>query len=217
MTTLYITNHNYAPYLAQSIDSALAQTCSSIEVLIIDDGSTDNSKEIIENYRGRKGVRIFYNKNQGLIPTANFAIAQAKGKYIMRLDADDILEPNAVELMTQYLEENKDVAVVFPGYYLCDQEGNTTNTIRRSPETLILKPEDKEPHGACTLIRKSILEELGCYSNYIDCQDGYDLWLKIRNKHKVAALPQALFYYREHNTNLTKDLARIERARGVLN
>ena len=216
MTTLYITNHNYAAYLAQSIDSALAQTYSNMEVLIIDDGSTDHSKEIIENYRGRKGVRIFYNKNQGLIPTVNFAIEQAKGKYIMRLDADDILTPNAVEVMTQYLEENAEVAVVFPAYYLCDQEGNITDTIRRSQETLILKPEDKEPHGACTLIRKNILEELGGYSNNIDCQDGYDLWLKIRNKHKVAALPQVLFYYRQHNTNLTKDLVRIERARGVL-
>ena len=216
MTTLYITNHNYAPYLEQSIKSALSQTCKDMEVLIIDDGSTDGSREIIEKYRHKDAVRVFYNENKGLIQTANFALAQAKGEFIMRLDADDWLEAHAVKMMSTYLNYNKDIAAVFPAYHLCDAAGKTTKTIRRSERVIFLDPNDKEPHGACTLIRTNTLREIGGYTESIDCQDGYDFWLKVRNTYKVAALPEVLFHYRQHGKNLTMDLKRIEEARGEL-
>ena len=94
LITIYITNHNYGKYIKQSIDSVLNQTYQNFEIIIIDDGSTDNSKNIIEKYKNDKKVRIIYQNNKGLTVSNNIAIKVYKGEYITRLDADDWLDPN---------------------------------------------------------------------------------------------------------------------------
>ena len=89
LVTVYITNFNYGKFIKQAIESVLMQTEQSFELIIIDDGSTDNSKEIIEKYKDLKNIRIVYQKNKGLNVTNNIALRAARGKYIVRLDADD--------------------------------------------------------------------------------------------------------------------------------
>lgn len=81
LVTVYITNYNYAAFIAQSIDSVLNQTLQHFELLIIDDGSTDNSKEIIENYRNNPKIHIIYQQNKGLNITNNIAMRMARKIY----------------------------------------------------------------------------------------------------------------------------------------
>ena len=90
LVTVYITNYNYGNYIEKAINSLLEQTFKDFEMLIIDDGSTDNSREIIEKHASVKNVKIIYQKNKGLITSNNIALRLARGKYLMRLDADDI-------------------------------------------------------------------------------------------------------------------------------
>ena len=94
LITIYITNHNYGKYIKQSIESVLNQTYKNFELIIIDDGSTDNSKNVIEKYTNNKKVKIIYQNNKGLTVSNNIAIKISQGKYITRLDADDWLDPN---------------------------------------------------------------------------------------------------------------------------
>src|SRR5688500_2839903 len=117
LVTIYITNYNYGKFIRKSIESALEQTLHDFELIIIDDGSTDNSKEIIEEYRSNPKVTIVYQKNKGLNITNNIAMRLAKGKYIMRLDADDFLEPSAIEVMSARLEADDSLGLIFPDYY----------------------------------------------------------------------------------------------------
>ena len=93
LVTVYITNRNYGKYLDQSIQSVLNQEYKNIFIIIIDDASSDNSKKILKKYKENKLIKIIHNKTKkGLIKCANIAIKEAKGKYVLRLDADDYLK-----------------------------------------------------------------------------------------------------------------------------
>jgi len=212
LVSVYITNHNYEKYIKEAIDSVLRQKMRDFELIVIDDGSTDDSRSIIERYRHHPKVTIIYQENKGLNVSNNIALQVARGKYIMRLDADDYLDENSLLVMSNKLEFDSTLALVFPDYYLMDENGSVFAHERRHnfSEISLL---DQPAHGACTMIRKDVLLELGGYSENFKCQDGYDLWIKCIQKHKVANINLPLFYYRQHGKNLTKDESRIYQTR----
>lgn len=203
LVSVYITNHNYGAYIRQSIESVISQTFNDYELLIIDDGSTDNSREIIEEYRDMNNVKIIFQQNKGLNITNNIALSAAKGKYIMRLDADDYLDSNALLVMCNLLEKDDELGMVFPDYYLVDEQGNILNLEKRHDFTSEVKLMDQPAHGACTMIRREYLLQLNGYNEDYTCQDGYELWIKFINSYKVDNVNTALFYYRRHGANLT--------------
>src|SRR5437867_4568566 len=91
LVTVYITSHNYGQFIYESIESVLNQTMKDYELIIIDDGSTDNSRDIIAQYDGRANMQVIYQQQKGLTVSNNIALRLARGKYLMRLDADDYL------------------------------------------------------------------------------------------------------------------------------
>ena len=211
--TIYITNKNYGKYINQSINSALRQNFKNFELLIIDDGSTDKSKKIIEKYRKKKNVRIFYRKSKGLLKNINFAIKASRGKFIFRLDADDYLDPNALMILYKKIKENKEIAMVYSDYYLIDSKGNFLNLNRNVSLEKHSTLKDIPAHGACSLIRKICLEEVGSYDSKIDRQDGFDIWFKFLRNYKIKNVNLPLFYYRQHDNNLTKNQNKLLKTR----
>ena len=148
-------------YVQEAINSVISQSFQDYELLIIDDGSTDRSREIIEQFRSHPKVKIIFQKNLGLNRTNNVAIKASHGKYIMRLDADDYLDPNALHFLVKKMEEMKDAALIFPDYYLIDQNGNIISQERRHDFDNDVEIFDQPAHGACTMFRRSILG--GCW------------------------------------------------------
>jgi CMP-N-acetylneuraminic acid synthetase len=183
------------------------------ELIIIDDGSSDNSKDIIEEFRNHPKVTIVYQKNKGLNITNNIAMRMAKGKYIMRLDADDFLEPSAIEVMSAKMESDDSLGLIFPDYYYVNAEGSRTGEERRHNFEKEVSLYDQPAHGACTMIRLEFLRKLGGYNESFTCQDGYDLWIKFIMNHKVSNINQPLFSYRRHGNNLTTNEERILQTR----
>ena len=131
LVTLYITNFNYADYLEIAITSVLNQSFEDYELIIIDDGSTDNSRDILEKYYSNENISLIYQKNKGLNKTNNIALKRSRGKYIMRLDADDYLVPDALEKMVDIMDANPEFALVFPDYYLIDEKNNIIGQVKR--------------------------------------------------------------------------------------
>lgn len=213
LVTVYITNYNYAAFIEQSIESVLAQSLQDFELLIIDDGSTDNSQAIIERYRETPNVAIIYQQNKGLNITNNIAMRAAHGKYIMRLDADDYLDPHALRVMSEILESDDKLGLVFPDYYYIDKEGKITGEERRHNFEKEVSLFDQPAHGACTMIRLEFLRQIGGYNESFTCQDGYDLWIKFIMHFKVTNVNRSLFYYRRHGNNLTTNEDRILKTR----
>jgi len=205
LVTIYITNYNYGRYLKKSIESIFEQTFKDFELLIIDDGSNDDSKRIIKEYDDRYNVFSVFQQNKGLNASNNVALKLARGKYIIRLDADDYFAPQALEIMVSDLERNPEHALVFPDYYLVNEEEEVIQQVHRHDFSKDVTLPDQPAHGACTMIRTSVLKSVGGYDQTFTRQDGYDLWLNITNQYPVRNINLPLFYYRLHGKNITMD------------
>ena len=215
LVSVYIANHNYGKYLKKAIDSVLNQTFKDFELIIIDDGSTDNSHKIIKKYKKEKKIITVFQKNKGLTVTNNVALRLSKGEFIMRLDADDWLDSNALQILSDKLRKNKKLGLVFPDYYEVNPFGKIINVTRRHNFKKV-SLRNQPAHGACTMIRKECLEKIGGYSEKFDRQDGYYIWIKFIQRYEVANVNLPLFFYRQHNLSLTKDENKIFKTRSEI-
>ena len=154
LITVYITNYNYGNFIKKAIKSVLNQSFKDFELIIIDDGSKDKSIKIIKEFENKKNIKIVIQKNKGLIVSNNLALRLSRAKYIMRLDSDDWLDPYALEIMSNVLERNKKISLVFPDYYEVNKNGKILKQIIRHDFNKV-KLLDQPAHGACTMIRKS--------------------------------------------------------------
>ncbi len=217
LVSVYITNYNYGDFIKEAIESVLNQSLKSLELTIIDDGSTDHSKGVIERYADRQEVNIIYQQNKGLNITNNIAMRSAKGKYLVRLDADDYLHQDALKIMSDRLESDEALGLVFPDYYYIDINGEILGEEKRHDFQKEVELLDQPAHGACTMIRLDFLKEVGGYNESYNCQDGYELWVKFIRHYQVANISKPLFYYRQHGNNLTGDESKILGTRAKIN
>jgi glycosyltransferase involved in cell wall biosynthesis len=213
LVSVYVVNYNYAQYVDEAILSVLNQSYKNLEVIVIDDGSTDNSREIISNYKEHDKVSVIFQKNRGLNATNNIAIKEANGEYIVRLDADDYFQRDALLVLVNRLEQDPDLAMVFPDYYYIDSQGNILGNEIRYDFSREVTLKNLPAHGACTMFRRSVLLDVGMYTEGLRCQDGYDIWLKIINKYKVDNIRLPLFFYRKHPDSLSSPKEKILMAR----
>ncbi len=215
--SVYIASKNYGKFLGDAIESVLRQTYSDWELLIIDDASTDNTNEVMQLYRESPQVRLFNAGGVGLPAVCNLALREARGEYLIRLDGDDIFEENILHILSNALDRDSNLALVFPDYFLMDEFGEVFSHERRSRVGSANHVFDAPANGACTLIRKKVLEEIGGYREDLGAQDGFDLWSKIiGSTRKFANVNLPLFYYRRHGANLTRDSFRIMNARRAI-
>jgi glycosyltransferase involved in cell wall biosynthesis len=214
--TVYVVSHNYGQYLNQAVESVFSQTRTDWELIIIDDGSKDDSAKLAELLRQRDPDRtrvVVHGKAIGLQKSANEALRLARGKYIIRLDADDYFDENALLALGHHLDTHDKTALVYPSYVYVDEEGNQLGVEHRwrlGLDTLVF---DQPAHGACTMVRKRVMKAIGGYDEAHDRQDGQELWLKVVNRYEVAQLSTPLFYYRQHGTSLSSDRTELLSAR----
>jgi glycosyltransferase involved in cell wall biosynthesis/CMP-N-acetylneuraminic acid synthetase len=211
--TVYVVSHNYGRFLEQAVESVLRQTEPDFELLIIDDGSTDDTAQAIEMYRHAPRVRTFRTEGIGLPAVCNLALRESRGRYFIRLDADDVFDDNILWVLGHELDRRTDVAMVFPDYYLMDDAGRIIGHERREKLYDRNHVFDAPANGACSLIRTSVLRDLGGYREDLGAQDGYDLWNKLLAQHRVGNVNLPLFYYRRHGNNSTDTPHRILQAR----
>lgn len=133
--------YNAEKYITKCVDSILNQTKKELEIILINDGSTDKTEEIIKNYQDKR-IKYFKNKNQGIGKTRNFGIEKAKGKYIMFLDSDDYLEKNACELLYNKAESNN-LDLVMCDFYKIYANGNIEEVRQPSFKNSSLKDSPK--------------------------------------------------------------------------
>jgi len=214
--TVYITNHNYARFVQQAIDSVIGQKFSDWELIIIDDGSTDGSQEVLRAYETAPNVQLVLQENKGLTVSSNIALRLSRGEYIMRLDADDYLDENALLVLSNVLDTHPEVGLVYPDFYAIDERGEIVGMKRRNKVGREITLPDVPAHAACTMIRRKCLQELGGYSEEITCHDGYELWLRFIEKFGVYNVNVPLFYYRQHGSSLSADKEKILESRRLI-
>lgn len=214
--TVYISSHNYGKYLQEAIESVLRQTVDGWELLLFNNGSTDNTGDVMNRYKGDSRIRVFSTHKLTLPGVANLALKKARGEYIMRLDADDILDENILLVLRNYLDRHPDVALVFPDYFLVDDYGELISHERRKQIYHTNHLLDIPANGACTMIRVKALKKLGGYREDLGSQDGFDIWSRITREYKCTNVNLPLFYYRRHGSNMTENQLMILSARRAI-
>lgn len=214
--SVYIPVHNYGQYIEEAIQSVIKQKFSDWELIIINDGSTDNTASVLKKHKDNPKVRIIEQENKGLAVSNNIALRISNGKYLIRLDADDYFDENALLVLSNILDTNPDVGLVYSDYYLIDEHGEIMEIIRRKKIGEEAQLLDLSVHGAGTMIRKECLLAIGGYQEEFVCQDGYDLWIRFLESFKPYNVNIPLFYYRQHHMSLSKDQGRLLKTRGAI-
>ncbi len=200
--------YNAEPYLRQSIDSIIDQTFPDFELIIINDGSTDKSLNIINSYNDSR-IKVVSRSNKGLIDTLNEGISIARGKYIARQDADDYSAPNRLEKQLYYLENNNNIDIVGSFATVIDENDQRIRTLfaPRTHEQII----SFLPLGT-TFIHGSVLfrnSGISYDKNYKHAED-YELWTRILSKGQGANIAENLYFYRDHGNNISHQYAKIQ-------
>ncbi|MBL7124609.1 MAG: glycosyltransferase [Dehalococcoidales bacterium] len=199
--TVIIRNYNQGAFIGKAIDSALNQVLPShlYEILVIDDGSTDGSPDILETYRNKIGV--ITQQHKGAIPALNSGIANARGEYIILLDADDTFEPEILSQMFNILERERGVSFVYCDYYEKDIETDEAKVFS-------LKDNIFNSVAVGIMFRKGILEEAGGYDESLIFPE-YDLLIKVMKKYKGKYIPRPLFTRYRHKDSITADTDKV--------
>ena len=219
MVTVYITNFNYSEYIEKSIRSVLSQTYKNIEIIIVDDNSTDRSKEILKKFIKHPKIKIIFNKkNLGLLKSSNIAIKASSAKYIMRLDADDFLNKKIVEVFIKKMIKKPNIAMVYSDYYEVNSNGKKLGAIKQINLNSKKSIKDRPILAACCLFKKEALFSVNLYDESFTRQDGYDIWYKLLDNYDFEYVPKYLFFYRKHQNSLTKnDVSLFKTRTNILN
>ena len=200
--TVALSVYKNAEYLAEALDSILAQTFADFELVIVDDGSTDQSSAIIDRYTANDPrIRVIRQGNQGLVASLNHIIAVARAPYIARMDGDDIALPERFARQVAFLDAHPDHGVIGTQIWTIDAQGH-----RRS-EPPVDHPLSADVIAAAlptasplchpsVMMRRDVLKAAGGYRPaYRHCED-YDLWLRLAEQTRIANLPERLHLYR---------------------
>jgi len=219
LVTVYIPCRNYGKFLSKAVQSVIDQLYQNWEMYIIDEASDDETSTIAMQFQNQQPERItviHHDKPQGLQKVANAVLALAKGRYIMRLDADDWLDEGALLLMVAKLESDPECGLVYGNYHYTDEHGKVLGTERRPKLGTENVSGHVPPHGACTMVSTRALKSVGGYSEDVNAQDGWELWFKLLNCVKSVQLDLPLFYYRQHQQSLSQDRERLLNARAEI-
>jgi glycosyltransferase involved in cell wall biosynthesis len=206
LVSVIIPCFNQGHFLATAIESVLQQTYPLVEVLVIDDGSQDTTQAVAARYAS---VRYFYQPNQGLAAARNTGLGRSQGTYLLFLDADDWLYPQAIALNIRYLEQNPGVAFVAGAYELVDSEEHKIKVqipaIQPDPYLTLLAWGNYLGMIAAITFHRWALEEFPFDAAYRRCED-YELYLRITRKYAIVQHQEKIAGYRIHATSLSADI-----------
>lgn len=194
--------YNGERFLREAVESILNQTFTNFEFIIVDDGSTDNSWQILTEY-ATQDDRIVLIRNQiniGISRSANRGLARVRGKYIARTDADDISLPNRLGQQVNFLESHPEIGVLGGSIQLVDGQGNVSSRLWQLPEEhglLKWRLCFENPFVNVTvMMRRDVVIQTDGYHSEFDYSEDYDLWQRLSNMTRLAHVPDVLAYVR---------------------
>lgn len=206
--SVIIPTYNHEKFINQTIESVLNQTFQDFEIIITDDGSTDNTKNIIKSFNDKRIKFFSFKENKGVPTALNNCLKHASSKYISLLGSDDLFEKQKLERQVSFLEKNKNIGAVFSWANIIDEKNNLINN--KNPLYLRFKQQNKSRYqwlnyffyksnclcASSALIRKSIHDKVGKYDErYLQLQD-FDFWIRLCLKYEIYIIKEPLVKYR---------------------
>jgi glycosyltransferase involved in cell wall biosynthesis len=213
--SVIIPAYNAALYVRQAIESVLAQTYPDYEIIVVDDGSTDDTPVIAQQFGS--AIRYIRQTNLGLSAARNTGIRNAQTAVIALLDADDLWEPEFLEVMLSLLAKHPQAAGVYCGFQYINAQGNVVG----KPSLRVVSPEKfyytqvylgNWLAPCAVLFHRRLAEQVGLFDEALKALEDKDLWIRLSALHPFVGLPLALVRYRRHDSNMTADPQRMVKA-----
>lgn len=237
LVTIITPCYNHEKYLEDYFKSIINQNYKNIELVIIDDASRDNSKQIINDYQKKLQKRFvnykFINrqKNVGLVKNCNLGLKLSKGKYLILFASDDIMFPNKIKENIQFIENTEYGMAYSDGYkvkenFKYEDMNNLNNSKKTILDSLVKKEEaysgfvanqllEKNFIPAPTvIIKRKVFDEVGNYNEDLSFED-YDMWLKIAEKYKIGYIDDHLVFYRQRNYSMSGALNKSQKYESI--
>ncbi|CCK80302.1 glycosyltransferase [Desulfobacula toluolica] len=209
--SIIIPTYNYGDFLSASIDSVLKQTYQNMEIIVIDDGSTDNTRQIVDSYKDQ--IKYIYQENSGLSTARNTGIKHATGEYMLFLDADDLLGVNLIQSQVEYLTNNPEINIsvcrnrLFHKTDASDSPKSfgSWRLFKRNLDIHLCHLNIAPPH-AFFFKSKIIKNSKGFDTTLTACED-YDLWIRLSIEGHIPYYnPKGMVYYRRHPKSMSSNL-----------
>lgn len=213
LVSILMPAYNGAGYIQQAIESVISQTYSAWELIIIDDGSRDNTADIVSQYDDFR-IHYIYQENKGQASALNRGLELAAGEYITTLDVDDWFTPNSLQGRVEFLDRNRKYDVVYGDGIFCDKDGNQLKRFSelRTGEVVgdvfdIMLSNSFFGTGANVMIRKSTIDEnqIRYDESIVWCQD-YDFYLRLAEICQFGYVDITTIWYRLHTANMTMSM-----------
>ncbi len=210
LITVLMPIFNGARYLSEALESVQKQTYSNLEILLINDGSTDSSAEIVEKFAQIEKRAVVVNKqNTGLIDTLNVGLNAANGRWIARLDQDDIAHPMRIERQVEAVSRYEDIVLVGSDFITLNEENLKTKRYRlpASHDRLVRRLRRLQnffPHSSA-MFRADIAVSIGGYDYSAIYNEDWDLWLRLSERGRVTSVQESLVTVRKHRSQMTRN------------
>lgn len=217
---------NGLPFLPDAMASILSQTCRDFELLVVNDGSSDGSDEAVRA-TGDPRVRLLAAPGRGLARALNIGLAEARGQYVARHDADDLSHPERLERQLAFLDAHGDVDVLASRVAFIDADGAPVRSAwteavqdqwdrALTPDAIArLMPRTCCVVHGSVMARRDALGAVGGYSEQLGVAQDYDLWLRMLPRHRFARLPEPLYTFRIHSDQVSTQAAAEQRRQSI--
>jgi len=195
--SVIIPTYNRGWIIKEAIDSVLTQNYSDFELIVVDDGSTDDTQNILAEYKSR--IRILQQDNKGVSAARNYGIDKARGDYLAFLDSDDIWLQNKITTQVNFFKQDPD-SLICQTQEIWIRNGKRVNPKKYHKKYSGMIFEKTLPRclvsPSAVMIKKSLIEEVGCFDETLPACEDYDLWLRISYRYPVHLIPKALIIKR---------------------
>jgi glycosyltransferase involved in cell wall biosynthesis len=197
---------NHGHFLAETIESVLAQTKAVDEIIVIDDGSTDRTSQVASSYLD--AIQYVYKANGGVSTALNAGIRRATGDWVCWLSADDLFMPNKIERQLEYVRVHPNVGLVYTDFYIVGEDANeiisrarsSTFPDRKTWEEQLLKTGCLF-NGSTTMIRRTLFYKVGLFHPELLHSQDYNMWIRLAGACDFGFVPEPLVKYRWHKGN----------------
>ncbi len=211
--SVVIPSYNAAPYLGEAIESVLAQGRDDVEIIVVNDGSTDNTAEVARKY----GDRIVYieQDNQGVAGARNTGILAAQGDYIALLDADDAYYPGALDNMAGYLDQHPDIGLVCGDLMMFDETGDlhlasASGGKPQNPANFRWEVATYNLNNSAVMVRREAFDKVGLFEPRLRIGEDWMMWVVMARRYNMAYIDAPLARYRLHGKNVSARQAEMD-------
>ena len=207
LVSIIIPCYGQAHFLPEAIETALRQTYAHIEIIVVDDGSLDDTEQVVSSY---PGVKYLFQNNQGVSAARNAGLVRSNGRYVLFLDADDRLLPAAVQLGIDMFATYPDIALVYAPYLVINE---FDFKLRPVPYVTVPNPylellkHNHIGNTGCALFQRWVFTAVGVFDRSVDAAADYDLYLRTARKFRIGSHPEPVMEYRRHNANMSNNSA----------